>query len=495
MPIASKTDAKAVTSAVLAAALMLSVTVYFASAADGRNPSADPITAAETGVGAGAGRYAAGTEAPETDAPDTASDNETAAPETDKAAQPETEKPETTKKETAAPETTKPETTKPETTKKETTAPETTKPETTKPETTKKETEAPAPAVPASSAPAAGAAKVSTTYTGTISSATLNHIDVRIEYTVVIKEGETSATVAADAYLDFLNLKVNDPRKGNLVIGSTKKAYSTGAISETDRNSHSLLLASNRVSVPLSDGTIKLSAEWNLGGRYAGHYLGNIVAEGYVTLTDGYETMPNSAGLDVKNILQTPELPNGCEVTSLAIVLNYLGFNADKVSLSDNLLAKKVPYTDANPAKENAGNPRDAVKSYGCWAPVIRDTAVKYLSNIVSTGSSAKYDPRDLTGTHPRELYRLVSLGIPVIVWVTNPIDDAPYLMNSWTAKDGALINWKHPSHTVVLTGYDLSGKTVTLSDPLQGTVKVSAEIFETRYAQMGSQAVAILAG
>ena len=152
---------------------------------------------------------------------------------------------------------------------KETTAPETTKPETTKPETTKKETEAPAPAVPASSAPAAGAAKVSTTYTGTISSATLNHIDVRIEYTVVIKEGETSATVAADAYLDFLNLKVNDPRKGNLVIGSTKKAYSTGAISETDRNSHSLLLASNRVSVPLSDGTIKLSAEWNLGGRYA----------------------------------------------------------------------------------------------------------------------------------------------------------------------------------------------------------------------------------
>ena len=87
------------------------------------------------------------------------------------------------------------------------------------------------------------------------------------------------------------------------------------------------------------------------------------------------------------------------------------------------------------------------------------------------------------------------SLGIPVIVWVTNPIDDAPYLMNSWTAKDGALINWKHPSHTVVLTGYDLSGKTVTLSDPLQGTVKVSAEIFETRYAQMGSQAVAIFAG
>ena len=492
MPIASKTDIKTVTSGALAAALLLSLAVYFGSARDSRDLAPDPVDTAESGVGAGAGRYAEGTEAPETGFPvegDADGQAITDAETSDKTAQ-GTTKPETSEPETAKTETTKPETTKKETAKPETTKPETTKKETTAPETTKPETTA----APETAAPpaAAAASKVSATYTGTITSATLNHIDVRIEYSVVLKEGDAYATVAADAYLDFLNLKVNDTRKGNLVIGGTKKAYSTGAISETDRNSHSRLLASNRVSVPLSDGRIKISAEWELGGKYAGHYLGNIVAEGYVTLTDEYETMPKAKSLDVKNIMQTPELPNGCEITSLAIVLNYLGFNADKVSLSDNLLPKAVPYTDANPAKENAGNPRHSVKSYGCWAPVIYDTAVKYFSNIVSAGDGNKYAPQNLTGTHPRELYRLINIGIPVIVWVTNPIEEAPYLMNSWTAKDGTVINWKHPSHTVVLTGYDLAGKTVTLCDPLKGTVKVSAEIFETRYQQMGSQAVAI---
>ena len=473
-----KADVKSVTSAALAAALLLSMTVYFATSGDRRDIKIDEIETAEAGAASGAGRFAEGTDAPETEAP------ETEAPETEAETKPET-KPETT----AAPETTKketePETTAaPETTEKETTAPETKAPETTKKETAAPETQAPA-----------SGSKVSAKYTGTITSATMNHIDVRIDYSVVLKQGDPYATVTADAYLEFLNLTVKDTRKGNLVIGSTKKAYSTGAISKTDRNKHSLLLATNSVSIPLSEGTIKLSAEWLVGGNYAGRYMGNVVAEGYVTLTDEYESMPKSKSLDVKNILQTPELPNGCEITSLAIVLNYAGHNVDKVSLSDNLLEKAVPYTNANPAKQNAGNPREAVKSYGCWAPVIYDTAVKYFSSIVSGSGDKKLTPANLTGTQPRELYRLVSKGTPVIVWVTNPIDTEPYIMNTWTAKDGTQITWKHPSHTVVLTGYDLTAKTVTLSDPLQGTVKVSMDIFETRYSQMGCQSVAILGG
>ena len=33
--------------------------------------------------------------------------------------------------------------------------------------------------------------------------------------------------------------------------------------------------------------------------------------------------------LAVPQILQNPELPNGCEITSCCEVLNYLGFPAD----------------------------------------------------------------------------------------------------------------------------------------------------------------------
>ena len=45
--------------------------------------------------------------------------------------------------------------------------------------------------------------------------------------------------------------------------------------------------------------------------------------------------LPFGAQLEVENIDQNPELPNGCEITSAAIVLQYLGFPVDKVTLAE----------------------------------------------------------------------------------------------------------------------------------------------------------------
>ncbi|HHX54197.1 MAG TPA: C39 family peptidase [Clostridiales bacterium] len=380
--------------------------------------------------------------------------------------------------------------TEPETTAEaETTAPETTAEETTAETTTEAETTAePEPQR------SRNVAWYDSEYSGTISSATGGNIDVRIEYKVSMKAGDTDATISATAYLDFLNLNVRDKRVGILKIANVEKEYSTGAIKETDRARHSLKLASLKVSAPIAMGKIELSANWTLGGNYGGHYFGDIVAKGFVELTDTYEDMPKIATLDVKNILQTPELPNGCEITSLTILINHLGFDVDKLTMADKLLDKVKPYTDANPYKENAGDPRDAVKSYGCYAPVIYNTAVKYFSNIVpAAGNTTIYSPKDLTGTQPRELYRMISEGNPIIVWTTRQPDTAPDILRSWTAPDGTLINWKHPSHTVVLIGYDYSAGTVTICDPLyEGSMKISMELFELRYRQMGSQAVAV---
>ena len=106
MPIASKTDIKTVTSGALAAALLLSLAVYFGSARDSRDLAPDPVDTAESGVGAGAGRYAEGTEAPETGFPvegDADGQAITDAETSDKTAQgttkPETSEPETAKTE------------------------------------------------------------------------------------------------------------------------------------------------------------------------------------------------------------------------------------------------------------------------------------------------------------------------------------------------------------------------------------------------------------
>ncbi len=46
----------------------------------------------------------------------------------------------------------------------------------------------------------------------------------------------------------------------------------------------------------------------------------------------------NSVYIDMENILQNPELPTGCEITSLTILLRYYGFDAEKTDMAKNYL-------------------------------------------------------------------------------------------------------------------------------------------------------------
>ena len=46
--------------------------------------------------------------------------------------------------------------------------------------------------------------------------------------------------------------------------------------------------------------------------------------------------------LPVPQILQNPELPNGCEITSCCEVLHYLGFAPDKCELADYYLRGRL---------------------------------------------------------------------------------------------------------------------------------------------------------
>lgn len=74
--------------------------------------------------------------------------------------------------------------------------------------------------------------------------------------------------------------------------------------------------------------------------------------------------LPDTVQLNVENILQNPELPNGCEITSAAIVLNYLGFDIDKVTLAENCLPMHIPYWEADPEVEFMGSPADELSFY-----------------------------------------------------------------------------------------------------------------------------------
>lgn len=184
-----------------------------------------------------------------------------------------------------------------------------------------------------------------------------------------------------------------------------------------------------------------------------------------------------------KAINQNPELPTGCEVTSLTMVLNHLGVNADKLDIADNYIDKgPVGSTDFN--KKFVGDPRDS-SSYGCYAPVIKNAANKYLS---AKGSSLKAS--DVTGKNLEELFTsYIDKNIPVIVWGTVDNREGQYT-TTWKV-DGKELKWYSPEHCMVLVGYD--NDKVWVADPMHGDVRsYKKSTFKDRYNSLKKQAVVI---
>lgn len=184
---------------------------------------------------------------------------------------------------------------------------------------------------------------------------------------------------------------------------------------------------------------------------------------------------------DIKNLLQTPELPTGCEVTSLTMVLNHMGYDIDKCTLADQYLPKgKIGETDFHQAF--IGNPRDEV-SYGCYVDVIESCAHKYLASV-----TAKATIKNLTGKDFENLFGYIQNDIPVIVWTTMSLIE-PYETTEWYI-DGKEVSWLANEHCVVLRGYDEGY--VYVCDPLKGNVRYDKVLFEKRYTQLHSQAMVI---
>lgn len=230
----------------------------------------------------------------------------------------------------------------------------------------------------------------------------------------------------------------------------------------------------------------KYYASCNKSGHYGALLTGvQIIGRGkYLFKADGRLAANISRELlsRLRPICQHPALPTGCEVTSLAMVLNYLGLKADKLDLADNYLPKG-PVGRVDFRKAFAGNPRNS-SSRGCYAPVIVTTANRYLTSRASSLKASFISGKELDS-----LSAYLNKGIPVIVWCTINCRKA-WNSVTWVI-NGKKLRWYSPEHCVVLTG--LGTDTVTVADPDTGTIRTfNKELFRRSYNSLFKQAVVI---
>lgn len=322
---------------------------------------------------------------------------------------------------------------------------------------------------------------------GTLSSATGTSLNLVVEWTAVRKEGNHYATVNLDIAIEHKRLNCLNAL-GYFTVNGHKTVFMAPFY---DYNYNTLTrewLCPVTLQVPCGYGeeaVIDVSASWEYYETYEGRTFRTLTLDGKIPIGEKYAALKSNINYEVENILQKPELPEGCEVTSLAILLNDLGFDIEHTYLADNYL-EQGEVGDVSFYEMNVGNPRNAGKAYGCYAPVIVKTANKYLYDMESYLRAYDY-----TGYDVSEIYYQLSMGHLPIVWITMDFAEV-YIKKPWNI-NGKDLYWKYPLHCVLMTGYDMEKGTVTLTDPLKKTpVTVSMELFEKRFRQMESQAVVI---
>jgi len=188
-------------------------------------------------------------------------------------------------------------------------------------------------------------------------------------------------------------------------------------------------------------------------------------------------------------VLQKPELPKGCEITALTMLLNYYGYDVDKMVMSEQYLPKARENLHEGPDGRLIGpdlnnyfigDPKGS--GHVCGSGAIVTAANHYLEDQESDRWVI-----DQNGATPERLYQLVCHGIPVIVWVTIDMAErnAP---TGWYTEEGDYVDWSTNDHTAVLVGY--TEKTVKIADPLEGLVEYDKDKFEAAFESRSRQCV-----
>lgn len=187
------------------------------------------------------------------------------------------------------------------------------------------------------------------------------------------------------------------------------------------------------------------------------------------------------AELETEELLQTPELPTGCESVALTAALRCLGFTPDKTEIADNYLSygEDVMW-------DYVGDPYD-YDGAGVFPPGLTNCANNYLAAT----QRDKYAAYNTMGVEFENLLKLIDNGFPVVLWTTMDYEE-PMLGDVAYEYEGEYYYWFEMEHCVLLYGYDLDEGTVMLNDPMQGTVTMDLLQMKTVYDAIGRLSMTI---
>ncbi len=200
------------------------------------------------------------------------------------------------------------------------------------------------------------------------------------------------------------------------------------------------------------------------------------------------KTIKESVLLEATAINQLPELPRGCEVTALAMLLQYAGVDVDKMTLAEEVTKNTTAYEVVN-GTIYYGNPNDGFvgdmyslegPGLGVYHKPIAELAEKYLPGAIVDFSGSDFD----------SVKEQLSDGRPVWVITTSKFKElSGDNFRTWVTPSGT-IDVTYSEHSVLITGYDKDY--VYFNDPLTGEQNKKAPIddFIASWVQMGSQAI-----
>lgn len=188
-------------------------------------------------------------------------------------------------------------------------------------------------------------------------------------------------------------------------------------------------------------------------------------------------------------VAQNPELPRGCEVTSLAMLLNYYGLGVSKTELAERVKKDETPFSQDKDGNITFGNPMNGFVGdmYDMSNPglgVYHEPLFELLKEYIGT------DALDISGTRFSDIYYFISKNKPVLVITTSvfkTVANDKFVI--WNTAEGEIPVTNY-EHAVVVKGYD--SEYIYFNNPLDASGMQQAPIkeFVAAWEQMGMQAI-----